>query len=179
MKLMERIKSFIFNPADDEYEEYEEIVDDGYDYGEANSDIPRIGDHRARRSAGIVNRGHDTIAITSKKPFKSEHELMPLPASNIVFSEPKNVDEASGICDLIKQGKTVVVKMEDVKVADGQRIMDFLGGAAYYADGSVHQVVSNRVYIVAPKGMEVTEHHKEQLRAHGVATGGLRLFGGR
>jgi cell division inhibitor SepF len=179
MKLMDRIKGFIFNPNDGEYEEIDEIVDDRYVYGDFPSDITPISEHRDHRTKknSAVDRNIDTISLSTKK--HKDSDVLAFPAHKIVFSEPTNFDEAAGVCDLVKQGTTVVAKLEGIDVKDGQRYVDFLNGAAHALEGAVHQV-NNRVFMITPKGIEVTDHHNEQLKAHGIRTGNFRaLFGGR
>jgi len=166
MGLLDRVKSFIFEPGhtDDTYEEV--IVEDfAYDYGERDDVIP-ISSGRRDRS----DRSGDTVSLTPRKVSpKIDNDITPMPGlgSHIITIEPKNIDEAANICDLLKQDKIVVVKMEGVDQKDAQRVLDFLSGVTYCIKGQVHEV-TNRIFFAVPQNVEITEHHKEQLKSHGI-----------
>jgi FtsZ-interacting cell division protein YlmF len=164
----EKIKRFFIDPDHAEYvevEEYEEEQEWGYDSG-----ITRIDDFREGRVNNTVrfSQGSDTIAFHSKKNTNGyDLDNTVSPGSHIVKSEPKSIDQAHEICDLVKQGKVVAVQMEGVNTQDCQRIMDFLSGVAHSLGGEIEQL-SNRIFLVAPKGVEMSEHHVEQLKATGI-----------
>jgi cell division inhibitor SepF len=97
----------------------------------------------------------------------------------VVFSSPKNIDEASYISDCIRQNKAVLVILEDVETRESQRIMDFISGVAHSADGDVTQATS-RVFLVSPNSFAVSEQFSEQLRAGNIFAGfGLKSATGR
>jgi len=150
-----------------EHEEYEEVVDEW----DENPGITNIDDYRKKRET--VNRNSDTISISSKRNvnFDALQENTVTPGSKIIKSEPKSIEQAAGIGDLVKQGKIVAIQMEGVETSECQRIMDFLGGVAYATGGQIDEL-SKRIFIIAPNGVEMDDHHVEQLKAHGVG-----LFG--
>jgi len=166
-----RVKDFIFQPPAEYREEefFEEYVDDsfggGYGYGDEPTTL-RSGERRPDRAG-------DTVVLSKKTPVKTGGEIYNMPGmkeNHIVISCPENIHTASGISDLLKQGKTVIVKMEEVEVAEAQRVMDFLSGVVHCINGEVHEI-TNRIFVVAPKNTEVTEHLKEHLKANGIFSG--------
>lgn len=162
----DKFKRFFIDPDHKEFVEVDEYEEDngwGYDSG-----ITRIDEYReGRTGASRNNIANDTISFQSKKSTPDVVENIVTPGSQIVKSEPKDVNEAYEICDLVKQGKIVVVKTEGVATLECQRIVDFLSGVVYSLGGEI-DVLSNRIFIVAPKGVELSDHHVEQLKAHGL-----------
>jgi cell division inhibitor SepF len=57
--------------------------------------------------------------------------------------------------------------MENTKHDIAQRVVDFLGGVAYALDGDI-QCVSNKIFIIAPKNVDISGHFKEELKANGL-----------
>jgi cell division inhibitor SepF len=171
MSLLAGIKNFIFQPQEEYVEIIDEIVEDDYDYVK-EADKTSHFHSRERR----VDRTTDTVVLPTKKGIGksgTSGEIYSMPGikdNHIIISTPENIDMAGGISDFLKMGKTVIVKMEDTDVKDAQRIMDFLSGVVHCINGEVHEVTS-RIFVVAPKNMEVTEHLKEHLKANGIFAG--------
>jgi len=171
MGILNSVKNFVFQKGYDE--EYYDDINDNDDYSyENDEDVYSISDRRnfSRNSEAKKN---DTIAIPRRNQAKAEEEesVYTLGAitngHKIVISSPKNIDEASTVCDCLKDGKTVIVNLEGVDTKDSQRIMDFISGVTYAVRGDV-QPISTRIFCVTPKDVEVTEHLKEQLKANGI-----------
>lgn len=69
-------------------------------------------------------------------------------------AEPRSFEDAGPIADCLKEGHPVVVNMEMAEPAEGQRIRDFLRGAAYALGGDVRKV-AKRVYACVPAGVQI------------------------
>jgi len=69
-------------------------------------------------------------------------------------AEPRSFEDAGPIADCLKEGHPVVVNMELAEPAEGQRIRDFLRGAAYALGGDVRKV-AKRVYACVPAGVQI------------------------
>ena len=59
--------------------------------------------------------------------------------SNIIMVEPKTQKEIQQVIDYLKQGQSVAVNLEGIADTDRTRILDFLSGAIYGVDGSIHR----------------------------------------
>jgi len=188
MGILASVRNFVFQKSDDEYY-YDELdsYEDEYeqdDSDRAGSDVPYAASRRRETSRPFEHNSGDTIALTSRSAAAKNSEAgqvytMPgMKNQQVVISSPADIDDASVVCDYLKQHKTVVVNMETIEIAEGQRIMDFLGGVVYAIKGDI-QKISNRIYIVAPENVEISEHYKEQLKAQGIFSGFKTAFGGR
>lgn len=177
MGIFGRIKDFMLQREyEDDYDDYAEEVG-RYERERGDDDIPYIdsGSRRAEMKKG------DTIALSpvsagrgAEKSSGSVYSISPAQHLEVVVSTPTDFDTASTICDLLKQNKAVQVLMTKVDTKTGQRIIDLLSGITIALEGDIQQI-HGLVYLAVPKGVEITEHHKQQLKDNGLFAG----FGGR
>ena len=89
-------------------------------------------------------------------------------------AEPRTFEDAGSIADCMKGGHPVVVNMEQADDAEGQRIRDFLRGAAYALGGDVRKVAS-KVYACVPAVVQIQrllcEHDAAEPREDGRLSG--------
>ncbi len=76
------------------------------------------------------------------------------PESNIIMVEPKSHKEIQQCVDYLKQGQTVAVNLEGIADQDGERILDFLSGAIYGLNGSIHRWHGD-LFLLTPEGRKI------------------------
>ena len=69
--------------------------------------------------------------------------------------KPQSFNESKTITDYLKMNKTVVVNLEGIEITTAQRIIDCIGGASYALGGSL-EPISNKIFIVAPRDVEIS-----------------------
>ena len=74
--------------------------------------------------------------------------------SNIIMVEPKSHSEIQQCVDYLKQGQSVAVNLEGLSSADMERILDFLSGAIYGLNGSIHRWHGD-LFLLAPEGHKI------------------------
>jgi len=74
--------------------------------------------------------------------------------SNIIMVEPKSMSEIQQVVDYLKQGQSVAVNLEGLSAADMERILDFLSGAIYGLNGSIHRWHGD-LFLLAPEGHKI------------------------
>ena len=74
--------------------------------------------------------------------------------SNIIMVEPKSMSEIQQVVDYLKQGQTVAVNLEGLSSTDMERILDFLSGAIYGLNGSIHRW-NGDLFLLAPEGHKI------------------------
>jgi len=165
MGLVKKVKEWFEHTGERNYDEYEEDVIGEYEYTNYGSDVRHINE----------GRKGDTVAITPRKSIAKQEEPQQssvagfvAPKLELVTSTPKNLEDAAAVADLHKQGKTVLICLADIPFEESVRIVDFLSGVIYNSGGDIKQQTKNRNFIVAPKGVDITEHHQEQLKQSGV-----------
>ena len=75
-------------------------------------------------------------------------------ASDIVIVEPKTKSEIQQVIDYLKQGQSVAVNLENIADEDRMRILDFLSGAIYGLNGSIHRWYGD-LFLLAPEGHKI------------------------
>lgn len=74
--------------------------------------------------------------------------------SNIIMVEPKSQKEIQKVVDYLKQGQSVAVNLEGISGTDSDRILDFLSGAIYGLNGSIHRWYGD-LFLLAPEGHKI------------------------
>ena len=74
--------------------------------------------------------------------------------SNIIMLEPKTHKEIQQVVDYLKQGQSVAVNLEGIASEDSMRILDFLSGAIYGINGSIHRWHGD-LFLLAPEGHKI------------------------
>lgn len=69
--------------------------------------------------------------------------------------KPQSFNESKTITDYLKANKTVVVNLEGIEITTAQRIIDCIGGASYALGGSL-EPISSKIFIVAPRDIEIS-----------------------
>ncbi|MBE5955612.1 MAG: cell division protein SepF [Lachnospiraceae bacterium] len=69
--------------------------------------------------------------------------------------KPQSFNESKTITDYLRANKTVVVNLEGIEITTAQRIIDCIGGASYALGGSL-EPISNKIFIVAPRDVEIS-----------------------
>lgn len=74
--------------------------------------------------------------------------------STVVYVDPEEVNFASPLIDYLKDNMTIVLSLAKTKDdKEGRRIVDFMSGAACYAEATI-QRVAPQTFIITPKGVE-------------------------
>ena len=151
------------------YDNYEDDYDDydGYDdyEGEALRDTVRpVRSMHSQPEYTTPSASTREVNTDGRSTVLSIHTNVQM---QVVISYPESVEEAGMICDYVKGNKTVVVNLENVQHEMSQRIVDFLCGASYALEGDI-QNVSKKIFLIAPKNVDISGHFKEELKANGV-----------
>ncbi len=81
--------------------------------------------------------------------------------------EPKSFTEAQGIADKFKQGTPVIMNMATTPPDLAKRLLDFASGLTYGLDGGL-QKVSDKVFMLTPHNIEVSDADRRRLRDTGM-----------
>lgn len=169
---------------DEEYYEDDEYFDD--DPAEAEGDWGRHGrgpgyDSPYGSGAGPgavrrVDRGPDLDRARSMSgsglrsvPTGAASVTPMSPQVKMHIVEPKSFAEAQAIADKYKQGTPVILNLTSTKPELAKRLLDFASGLTYGLDGGL-QKVSEKVFMLTPYNVEVTDADRRRLRDTGVFT---------
>ena len=82
----------------------------------------------------------------------------------MVISQPTTFEQATNICDLLKQKKSVIVNLEYVNKEVARRIIDVVSGAVYALDGHM-QKISNSIILIAPYNYDIeNENARDEIK---------------
>ena len=75
-------------------------------------------------------------------------------SSKMVITQPTCYEDVEEIGAYLKNKKSVIINLENVGKEDARRVLDFLSGATFMIEGTI-QKVSNLIYLMAPKNVEI------------------------
>jgi cell division inhibitor SepF len=156
--------------ADDFAED--EFTDDEYEAGRpaTRSEFDTIYSHSS--SVRRVDRdgfgGPDT-GTSSRSRDGSAPVAHMTPQVKMTIVEPRSFTEAQSIADKFKEGTPVILKLGSAKPDIVRRYIDFASGLVYGLEGGL-QKIDERVYMLTPRNVEVSDSHKRQMRDAGVFT---------
>jgi len=132
----------------------EEIDDDVYEENQRTSERED------------VEGNGEAIFLAQKKQNKVVN-IHTAASAKVVIIKPNDYDDATNICDNLKNRKIVVINTTNLEMKTAQRLLDFVGGATYALGGEFQQVEKG-VYIVSPSNVEVSNELKNELTANGL-----------
>lgn len=98
---------------------------------------------------------------------KRSNKIVSLPQIQqvkMVISQPTSFEQSEGICDLLKEKKSIIVNLEYVNKDVARRIIDVISGAVHALDGHI-QKVSNSIFLIAPYNYDITnEMAREEIK---------------
>lgn len=102
---------------------------------------------------------HEKVGAQTEKPAESKiaqsfNNFGIQTESNIIMVEPKSHSEIQQCVDYLKQGQSVAVNLEGLSTGDMERILDFLSGAIYGLNGSIHRWHGD-LFLLAPEGHKI------------------------
>ena len=140
--VLAKVKSiFGFGEYDEEYDDYEE-------YGEESMD--EIG-------------GDENIepVIQNKKNNKVVN-IHTSSSAKVTIVKPTIYDEATEICEALKNRRIVVINTSSLEMKIAQRLLDFISGSCYALSGEL-QEIEKGVYLLSPSNVEVTNELKNEI----------------
>ncbi len=174
---------------EDEWDDEEYYEDEEY----AESDPAEVeDDYSPRRGAGYespygsgasagavrrVDRGPDLdrARVGSQQSLRSvptgAASVTPVqPQVKMHIVEPKSYAEAQSIADKFKKGTPVILNMTMTSPDLAKRILDFSSGLTYGLDGGL-QKVSDKVFMLTPHNVQVSDVDRRHLRDTGLFPG--------
>ena len=143
MSFWENVKKFAQPYADDEYDEYEEVME-GFEDEEAPAPRP------SRRNAEVS----ESASAPETGSFSGKVLNMGGNRPAVMLFRPTSFNDATKAADDLRDKKAVIVNLENVDKAISRRVIDFLSGCAYALDGKVKKIAQS-TYLFCPFNMDV------------------------
>ena len=100
--------------------------------------------------------------IVSKQKGNKVVNIHTASTAKVMVTKPDNCDDAREISDAIKARKIVLVNATSLETKVAQRLVDFISGSCYVL-GATLQEIEQRVYLLSPSNVEVTNELKNEL----------------
>ena len=143
-KILSKVKSLL---GFEDYEEYEDYDD----YEEEND---------------VKDEEEMEPVITNKKNSKVVN-IHTSSTTKVTITKPVDYEEATEICDALKNRRIVLVNTTMLELKIAQRLLDFISGSCYALGGELQQIEKG-VYILSPSNVEVTNELKNELSSRAV-----------
>lgn len=151
MSIWDSVKKFTRPYGEDEYDDYDDDMMDGFEEEEA----PR----RSRMSDS------DSAPFTAAEPsvsagsprstgFSGQVLNMNSNKQEVVLFHPASFNDCTKAADDLCDKKGIIVNLENVDKALSRRVVDFLTGCAYALDGKVNKI-AQATYLFSPHNMNV------------------------
>ena len=99
-----------------------------------------------------------------------EHTVSPnLPTPGDIGLRPVSYDDVQSVVCRVRTGQPVVLIFKNTNIEVAKRILDFSFGLSYGLDGAVEEV-ADRVFVVLPHGVSLTQADLDKLADEGEIT---------
>lgn len=158
---------------DDDYdEEYEEerpkkrILSSKYE--DDDEDEPEEAPQRTertRRSEAESAPSRQKPRVVKSNPLNPKiSQMRPRKGGGmeVCVIKPRSMEDTHEITETLRENCTVVLNMEGIDMDLAQRIIDFSSGSCYALDGGLLKI-SNYIFIITPKGVDISGDFQEVL----------------
>ena len=137
--VLSKVKSLL---GFEDYEEYDDYEDEDYE-------------------KEVVEDEEVEPVITNKKNSKVVN-IHTSSATKVTITKPVDYEEATEICEALKNRRIVLVNTTVLELKIAQRLLDFISGSCYALGGELQQIEKG-VYLLSPSNVEVTNELKNEL----------------
>ena len=157
MGLLDKIIDTMHLGSEDDYDDYDDFEDDDYEDGRSKRNIFK------KKDKDYDYDLEDDVITDSKKvkPVKQSARITPMRSKKgsngmeVCVFKPTQFEEAREITDTLLSNCTIVLNFEGLDVEIAQRIIDFTSGSCYAIGGNL-QKVSNYIFVVTPKSVDIS-----------------------
>ena len=145
---LNKVKNMIGVPYDEENEEEQELV-------------------LREPSQRFTDRTKSNVSLISETKRGKIVDIHTTTQFKVVVLNIRKFEEVLDIADHLKAKKPVVINMEGIDEKSARRIIDFLSGVVYFADGGI-QKISKDIMLVTPYTVEIMGDFQDELRSKGL-----------
>ena len=158
---------------DDEYDEYEMYEDAPAAPGPVGRTRPGVEPADPVTSAQVRplprDRDFESGGVTLQQTRPAVVRPVPVQNTRVHIVAPKSFADAQEIGERLKNGGPVIVNLQGVDPDLSRRLIDFCSGAVFVA-GAKMQKVADRVFLMTPSNVEVSDEEMRRLQERGLYT---------
>lgn len=159
---------------DDDYEDedYEEerpkkrILSSKYEDDEEDEpeEAPQRAERERKAEAGSAPSRQKPRVVKSNPSNPKISQMRPRKGSGmeVCVIKPRSMEDTHEITETLQENCTVVLNMEGIDMDLAQRIIDFSSGSCYALHGGLLKI-SNYIFIITPKGVDISGDFQEVL----------------
>ena len=132
----------MWNPPDDEYEDYYDDNIEQDDWSTSSRDEPRRTISHTPSSNSRDNE-NKVLSINAKTQLQV-----------VIFKPISFGEETRAVADELIKRHTVVLNLEKTDRSESRRIVDFLSGVAYANNGKIKRIATN-TFIITPYNVDL------------------------
>ena len=91
----------------------------------------------------------------------------PATAARVHIVEPQSFNDVQEVGDRLKANQPVILNLQAIAPELRRRLVDFSSGLAYATGGTMARV-ADRVYLLTPSNVEISQEEKDRLQARGL-----------
>ena len=156
------IKNFLelFQFRDDEFED-DQFEDDDRELSLNLDSAKHDYDEEDNFSSYLDSNKYssDSRKVRALRVDRASSKVVPIKSANrnleVCIMKPSTFADSQDICDLLLEGRAVVVNLEGFDPLEAQRIMDFISGCVYSINGRLHQI-SRYIFIFSPDSIDIS-----------------------
>ena len=114
-----------------------------------------VGSTSSRQKPRVVKSNPSTQKISQMRPRKGS-------GMEVCVIKPRSMEDTHEITETLQENCTVVLNMEGIDMDLAQRIIDFSSGSCYALHGGLLKI-SNYIFIITPKGVDISGDFQEVL----------------
>ena len=154
MSFWDNVKKFAQPYSDEEYDDYEDVLDEYEDEPQETVRKRRPSPFSALRDDASDYSAPASAPAAPTGGFSGQVVNMNSGKQEVVLFHARTFDDAARAADELRRKKAVILNMENVDKALTRRVVDFLSGSVYALDGSVKKIAQS-TYLFCPHNMDV------------------------
>ena len=144
MSIMNKFMAAFNIGGNDEYDEYEDEQD-------VVHELPEEQQYSRRKFSEIEDENPYSARNINSKVIPMNTAVS---SSKMVITQPSAYEDVKEIAEYLKSKKSVIINLENISKEEARRILDFMSGSTFMAEGTI-QNVSDRIYLITPKNVEI------------------------
>ena len=114
------------------------------------------GSGRMSGTASAQRKASSSRPVSAPARVVNMQQTMNVPdPMRMMLLQPQSFEDTQMVIDNLRDGKSVIVNLENMNQATAQRVLDFISGAIYALDGDMRKV-SKGIFLCAPSGIDIS-----------------------
>ena len=153
-----------YEPYGDYGDHHLDDASDGSDAAPVGRDVPP--DYAAPDPPPRPSGRESPSGVSMTRPAVVR-TIGPATAARVHVVVPSSFNDVQEVGDRLKTNQPVILNLQAIAAELRRRLVDFSSGLAYATGGTMARV-ADRVYLLTPSNVEISQEEKERLQARGL-----------